>query len=309
MIPFGGEPMNTKQLEYVLVLSREGSFSKAADALNITQPSLSQYIKKIEKEIGLPLFDRTNGEVRLTDAGHVYLESGKQILDLEQQMTAKFLDIANHKSGTLRIGTSPFRSASMMPVIAKHFQTIYPGMYLIIEEMETHELIDGCEHGDFDFCLTMLPVDERIFAYEPIVEEELVLAVPASYDPLTSVSLPDRKYPAIDANQLNGLSFIMITESQVMQKALNSLCLDHDLHINTAAVVKSLEAQIAMVRAGVGVALVPTGIERFCSDSEVRLYSFTQQLPKRKVVAMWRKDRYLSQAARDLIEGMKKIDW
>ena len=301
--------MNTKQLEYVLVLSREGSFSKAADALNITQPSLSQYIKKIEKEIGLPLFDRTNGDVRLTDAGLVYLESGKQILDLEQQMNAKFQDIAEHKTGTLRIGTSPFRSASMMPTVAKYFHDIYPGMYLVIDEMETQELIDGCEHGDFDFCLTMLPVDERIFAYEPIVEEELVLAVPASADPLASIFLPNRKYPAVDANQLNGLAFIMITESQVMQKALNSLCLEHKLNIHTATIVKSLEAQIAMVRAGVGVALVPTGIERFCSDGEVRFYSFTQQFPQRKVVAMWRKDRYLSQAARDLIDGMKKIDW
>ncbi len=308
-MPHRGEPVNTKQLEYVLVLSREGSFSKAAEALNITQPSLSQYIKKIEKEIGLSLFDRINGDVRLTDAGRVYLESGKQILDLEQQMNAKFQDIAKHKAGTLRIGTSPFRSASMMPTIAKYFHDIYPGMFLIIDELETNELIDGCEHGDFDFCLTMFPVDDQLFAYESIAEEELVLAVPASVVPIASTTLLDRKYPAIDANQLNDLSFVMITESQVMQKALNSLCLEHKLSIHTAAVVKSLEAQIAMVCAGVGVALVPTGIERFCNENEVHFYSFTQQLPKRKVVAMWRKDRYLSQAARDLIDGIKKIDW
>ena len=301
--------MNTKQIEYVLLLAREGSFSKAADALNITQPSLSQYIKKLEKEIGLPLFERTNGNVRLTDAGHVFLESGKKILDLEQQMHARFQDLAKHNSGTLRIGTSPFRSASMMPTVAKYFQDIYPGMHLVIDEMETHELIDGCENGDFDFCLTMLPVDEQIFSYEPIVEEELILAVPASVASLSSVSLPDKKYPAIDTRQLNNMSFIMITESQVMQKALNKLCIDHKINIHTAAVVKSLEAQIAMVRVGVGVALVPSGIERFCNDNEVRFYSFSHQLPQRKVVAMWRKDRYLSQAARDLIDGMKKIDW
>ena len=301
--------MNTKQLEYVLVLSREGSFSKAADTLNISQPSLSQYIKKIEQEIGLPLFNRTSGDVKLTDAGLVYLESGKRILDLEQQMHARFHDIAAHKVGTLRVGTSPFRSASMMPTVAKHFQVLYPGMHLIIDEMETHELIDGCEHGDFDFCLTMLPIDERIFSYEPITEEELILAVPASNNLLDTVSLPDRKYPAIDAQQMNGLSFVTITESQVMQRALKNLCLEHELDIHTAAVVKSLEAQIAMVRAGVGVALVPTGIERFCSEDEVRFYSLVQQLPKRKVVAMWRKDRYLSKAAYDLINEIKKINW
>lgn len=301
--------MNTKQLEYVLTLSREGSFSKAADVLNISQPSLSQYIKKIESEIGLPLFVRTNGEVQLTDAGQIYLESGKRILDIEHQMAAKIQDVSNHASGTLRIGTSPFRSASMMPTIAKHFQSLYPGMHLIIEEMETQDLIDGCEHGDFDFCLTMLPVDERIFLYDSIMEEELILAVPSSTAPLSTVSLSNRKYPAIDAKQLTGLPFIMITETQVMQKALNNLCADYNLQINTAAIVKSLEAQIAMVRAGVGVALVPTGIERFCSDREVRFYSFVQQLPKREVVAIWQKDRYLSQPAKDLIAKIKEIDW
>ena len=301
--------MNTKQLEYVRVLSKEGSFSKAAEALNITQPSLSQYIKKIECEIGLALFERTNGEVRLTDAGQVYLECGKQILDLERQMHARFQDISQNKIGTLRIGTSPFRSASMMPSVAQYFRSLYPGMHLVIEEMETKDLIESCEHGDFDFCLTMLPVDERLFAYETIMEEELVLAVPASVSLHPCIHLPERKYMAIDAKQLEGLSFVMITESQVMQKALHGLCMDYDLKIHTAAVVKSLEAQIAMVRAGIGVALVPTGIEQFCGDDEVNFYSFTQQLPKRKVVATWRKDRYLSQAAQALIDGMKRINW
>lgn len=301
--------MNTRQLEYVLALAREGSFSKAAESLNISQPSLSQYIKKIEKEMGLPLFDRTGSNIRLTDAGKVYLESGKQILDLEQQMNARFEDIAGHKSGTIRIGTSPFRSAAMMPAIARHFQSIYPGMHLIIDEMETAGLIEGCEHGDFDFCLTIRPADDRLFAWESITEEELILAVPASYPSLEAAAVPGRKYRALDAEQLNGLPFVTITQSQIMQKALDSLCRDHQLHIRTAAVVKSLEAQIAMVRAGVGVALVPTGIECFCSDRDVQFYSFRQPLPRREVVALWRKDRYLSRPAQDLIHGIKKINW
>ncbi len=86
--------MNTKQLKYVLTLVREGTFSRAAEVLNITQPSLSQYIKKIEKEIGLELFDRANGDIRLTDAGRVYVEAGRKILDLEHQMENSFTDLA-----------------------------------------------------------------------------------------------------------------------------------------------------------------------------------------------------------------------
>lgn len=301
--------MNTKQLEYVQVLAREGSFSRAAEALNISQPSLSQYIKKIETEIGMALFERTNGNVRLTDAGHVYLSSGKQILDLEQQMNARFQDLAGHKAGTLKIGTSPFRSAAMMPAIARYFQSIYPGMHLIIEEMESHELLESCIHGDFDFCLTILPKDERDFLHETITREEMVLAIPAGMPQPEAAFVAGRKYSAIEAGQLNNLPFVMITKSQVMQKALDDLCRAHDLHIRTAAVVKSLEAQIAMVQAGVGVALVPTGIERFCNKDDVRFYSFVQPLPEREVVALWRKGRYLSQPARDLIEGMRNMNW
>ena len=113
--------MNTKQLHYVLTLAHEGSFSKAADTLNITQPSLSQYIKKIEREIGLELFDRANGDIRLTDAGRVYIDAGKKILDIEHQMENSFTDMADHKTGSLIIGAAPYRAASMLPVIASRF--------------------------------------------------------------------------------------------------------------------------------------------------------------------------------------------
>ena len=102
--------MNSKQIQYVLTLAYERSFSKAAEALNITQPSLSQYIKKIEKEVGLPLFDRTNGIVRLTDAGRIFVEAGRAIIDLEHRMEVSFSDLAANKTGSLIIGAAPYRA-------------------------------------------------------------------------------------------------------------------------------------------------------------------------------------------------------
>ena len=95
--------MNTKQFQYVLTLAREGSFSKAADTLNITQPSLSQYIKKIEREVGITFFDRTNGDVRITDAGRVYIEAGRKILDIEHQMDIRFSELIEYCSGSLKV--------------------------------------------------------------------------------------------------------------------------------------------------------------------------------------------------------------
>ena len=301
--------MNMKQFKYVLVLAKEGSFGKAAENLQISQPSLSQYIKKIEQQVGVELFDRTGGNVRLTEAGRVYVEAGRKILDLEHQMQNKFSDIASFKAGSLIVGTSPYRSAGMMPVVAKQLKEQYPGMHLVVEEMTTGELLEATEHGRFDLCVTILPVDERVFAYDKIMEEELVLAVPAAYPLLECEELPGRKYPAVDAIRMDGKDFVMITESQVMQKALEHLCLDYGLTVNKAAVVKSLEAQIAMVRAGVGVALVPSGMERFCGQGEVIFYSIKQELPRREVVAIWRKDRQLNHVTTDLLQIMKQIKW
>lgn len=301
--------MNTKQFQYVLTLYREGSFSKAADVLNISQPSLSQYIKKIEREVGQELFDRANGDVRITDAGRVYIEKGRQILDLEHQMEVAFSDLAANKTGSLIIGAAPYRAASMLPEIARAFQILHPGMHLIVREGTTAELAEGMEHGEYDLALTLLPLDERLFSYEKVVEEELILAVPVSYDRFPAAAMADRKYPAVDAAVLNDKPMVMLTEAQYMQKQLLSLIENHRLKVQTAAVVKSLEAQIEMVRAGVGMALLPSGIERFCSDASVTFYSFIEALPKREVVVMWRRDRTLSHVAEELKNVIRAIKW
>lgn len=300
--------MNTKQFKYVLLLAQEGSFSRAAEMLNISQPSLSQFIKKIEKEIGMELFDRTNGDVRLTDAGRVYLEAGRKIADIEHQMEVSFSDLLSRKSGSLIIGAAPYRAAGMMPEIAAAFQELHPGMHLVIREGTTAELTEGMEHGEYDLALTLLPIDQRIFQYEKVMEEELVLAVPFSFDPLPARDVPDRKYPAVDAKMLNGQSMVMLTDPQYMQKQLDNLCKDYQLSVRPAAIVKSLEAQIEMVKAGIGIALMPSGIERFCRG-EVTFYSFIQKLPRREVVVAWRKDRKLSEAAEELKNVIRSIAW
>ena len=79
--------------------------------------------------------------------------------------------------------------------------------------------------------------------------------------------------------------------------------------MNVAAIVKSLEAQIEFVKAGVGIALMPSGIERFCNDTSVTFYSFTEPLPRREVVVIWRKDQKLSNTAEELKEVIHSIQW
>lgn len=299
--------MNMKQLRYVLVLAREGSFSRAAETLGISQPSLSQYIKKIEKEQGVQLFDRSGGNVRVTDAGSVYIDVGRKILDLEQQMERKFEDLSAFRSGSIVVGVSPHRCVHMMPEVVKRFQARYPGMRLVLEERAGSSLLDDAEHGQFDLCIANLPVDESVFRYRLMMEEEVLLAVGNAL-PLCrklerdAVTLDGRKYPAVDYRALAGEPFITLAETQPTQKSLDRICAAAGFTVESAVECRTIETQFAMVRAGIGAALIPSGISRFSSAENVAFFSFIQPIPYRDMAVVCRKDKYLSKAVRELID-------
>lgn len=93
-------------------------------------------------------------------------------------------------------------------------------MHLFVREGTTTELIEGMEHGEFDLAITLPPIDRRLFSYERVMGEELILAVSSSYSPFTTVEVPGRKHPTVEASVLNGKSMVMLTETQFMQRQL-----------------------------------------------------------------------------------------
>lgn len=199
--------MNTKQIKYVNVLANEKNFSKAAEVLGISQPSLSQYIKKIEDELGIELFERLNNLIRLTDAGEIYLKAGKDILNLEKDMINNLSSIGSGEQGSLRIGTNPYRSIGMLPFIQSEFNKIYPNIYFNINEGTTAELIDGMFSGEFDACITMMNTQFESFNYEIILDEEILLATPIEKEIITKTENGVEK---VDLATLNNESFIML---------------------------------------------------------------------------------------------------
>ena len=305
--------MNMKQLRYVLVLAHEGSFSRAAESLGITQPSLSQYIKKIEKEQGVELFDRTGGNVRVTDAGYVYIEAGRKILDLEKQMERRLEDLSAFRSGSIVVGVSPYRCIHLMPEIVRRFHKLYPGIRLVLEERAGASLLDDAEHGLFDLCIANLPVDERLFRYQLIMKEELLLAVNVQTELFQklereAVRTEEKQYPAINFRALAGESFVTLSEQQPTQRNLNKICAEAGFSMENAVECRTIETQFAMVRAGIGAALVPSGLSQFSNAGEVAYYSFLQSIPYRDMAVIYRKEQYLSKAVQDLIRIMVSLE-
>lgn len=291
--------MNLKQFRYVLTLADEGSFSRAAETLNIKQPSLSQYIKKIEKEVGMELFDRSGGDVRLTDAGRAYIDIGRKMLDLEHQLEGRFSDLASFKSGSIVIGISAHRSVALMPPIVSTFKSLYPGITLKIVERYRAVLVEAAEHGEFDLVITTLPVDTALFTYETLFVEENVVA---SKKPLSSEG--GAKFPVISASALNDLSFVMLNEEHLMQRELDELIKKHGLMLNKEVECTSLEALVEMVKEGIGAAFIPACLAK---DPSLHYYSIKETVPKREIVVMYRKEQYLSQAVFDLKKLMHQL--
>ena len=333
--------MNLKQFKYVLVLSDQKSFSRAAEELGISQPSLSQYVRKIEDELGVRLFDRSGSSLRLTDAGKAYIEAGRAILDIEQRMKGRFDDLNDCRSGSIVIGVSPHRSICILPQAIAAFRRKYPGMQIVADERVGAELLDRAEHGEYDLCITTLPVNDDIFKYEPMRRDECILAVPRDSEldrrlaercrpgvvteavknskrGKTSVTgkkteteaagaeTDKRAYPVVDIKDINGCDFIVLSENQVMQRILEDICREYKIAINKIVVCKSLEAELALVREGVGPALLPSGMLRD-DTGRISCYSFVQDIPMREIVVIYRKEYEITKAVRDFIEILKNL--
>lgn len=308
----GGVAVNLRQFRYMLVLAEKKSFSDAAAELNISQPSLSQYVKRLEEELGVQLFSRTNGNIRLTDSGRVYLETGKKIIDAERQMQRQLSDLNHFEKGSVIIGIAPTRCQYLMPEIVKRFKKVYPGMHLIIEQRFIDNLIEDAEHGAFDLCVATLPVDKTKFEYDLMMEEEIVLAVPKlseCYKGLKESSgiSGNRAYPVVDIRQLSGLDYVFLSESQPTQLQLNAFCSQYGFSVNNAVECRSIETQYSMVKARIGVALIPSSLAKYSPADNVDFFSLAQDMPERKMAVIYRKDQYLSEAVKKLKQIMLSV--
>ena len=304
--------MNLKQFKYALVLSETKNFSKAAEELNISQPSLSQYVKKIEKNIGQPLFVRVGRNVRLTDAGKAYINAGIKILDIEHQLLTEMTDLSYNKKGSINVGISPYRSVHLMPSIVRKFHELHPGIKLVLDEHNRFDLIDGAKKGDYDIFVTTPPIDESIFVAEPMTDEELLLAVPkesALYGKLSAnAETGSNKFPAIDIDLIKGADIISLGDYMPMRMIVDELDKQYGLELNSVLEVRSNDALISHVTSGIGVAIVPGVLSHYDENQDrIAFFSFKQDIPKRELIIAYRKDQYLSEPIKDLIGLMKSL--
>lgn len=175
--------------KYIKTIAQYHSFSKAAQVLYVSQPALSRFVKKVEDELGVTLFDRDTIPLRLTLAGQRYLEYVEQFQGLERNMRQEFSAMGKQSFNRLTIATLPLLGIYVLPRIVPDFAEQFPSVDQKIVECSSAEILKQLDHDDVDLVLTNLRPDNPHLRYERLMGDPVVLAT--QYDEQMQQYYPD----------------------------------------------------------------------------------------------------------------------
>lgn len=296
--------MNDRQLECVLTLAEEKSFSEASKRLGISQPSLSQYIQKIEEECGNELFERSL-PLKLTFAGEVFVSYAKRVTAARKQMEAILADVSNEEAGKLVIGAGPFNSIEFLPSIIEKYKKKFPKVEIELWEMPEVELEIKAFDGKFDFVISTQHINEKKFDYVPLFEEEIILAIREDHD--FCKNHPANKDGIYEADLIDclKLDFIKMDDSFPIQRNLNEQFVKYSIEPKYVLTCGSILTAYALAREGLGAVFIPSGALERDGYKEMRYYRLNPNPGVRPFGVYYLKGKYISRAMQGFIEQLK----
>jgi LysR family hydrogen peroxide-inducible transcriptional activator len=241
--------LDPKQLGYFLSVVREGSFVKAAVERDIAQPSLSQQIKKLEDELGAPLFDRLGRSVKLTPYGKALVPHAEAVVRQIEEARQAIEALRSPTAGSIRVGVLPTILPYAMVAPFAAFQEQNPAVRLEIVENTTERLIEALRLGALDLAILALPLKHPEIVFSELLREPLLAALPPGH-PLASES-------SVAICQLSGERMILLREGHCLRNDVLTTCTRANVEFTQVFESDQLGSIFAMVAAGFGISLVP----------------------------------------------------
>lgn len=285
--------MESRQLGYFLEVARHLSFSRAAESLNVTQPTLSKMVKNLEEELDVLLFDRTTKHMKLTDAGEIVFEEAQEIMRLMDNLSSKLSDMLKIKKGHIKIGLPPVIGALFFPKLIKDFRKYYPNIDLQLVEEGAKRIEKMVEEGSIDFGFAVLPVNANLFDSYPFVKSELKLIVPQGH-PLANAD-------NVSLKRLENESFLLMREDFALHDRILESCIQAGFTPNVIYESSQWDFISEMVANGHGVAILPEPLCRKLDSSVIKTVSIMDPKIPWNLAIIWRKNKYLSYSTRELL--------
>lgn len=282
--------MELHQIEYFLAVVSHLHVTRAAEALHVAQPSVSQQIRKLERDLGAPLFHRTRRGVSLTPAGEALVPWARRVLADIAEARAEVLALDELRRGRLAVGATPSVSPTLLPRALARFHARFPGVSLSMRESGSGDLVAWLTEGELDLALVILHAPHPRLETKTLIEEELVLATPEEHDLAArdSISLAD----------LRTVPLIMFRNGYDLREATQNACRAAGFEPLVAVDGGEMDSVLRMVEAGLGVAIVPEMVVR--QTAHVRSIRLRSPTLTRRIALAHRRDRPLSRAAIEL---------
>ncbi|MFF7990815.1 LysR family transcriptional regulator [Kitasatospora xanthocidica] len=241
--------MQLQQLRYFLAVAETRHFTRAAESAHVAQPSLSQQIRSLERELGAELFHRTRGNIALTDAGDALLPLARRILADTESARLAVQETVQLRRGRVRLGAPPSLCTSLVPDVLRVFRDRYPGVALVVREGGSRDLVRSLAAGELDLALIITPPSGEqapALAVTELLHEELVL-----------VSAERRARRKARVTELRGRPLVMFREGYDVREATLAACRAAGFEPEFAVEGGEMDAVLGFVRAGLGPAVVP----------------------------------------------------
>ncbi|SFC74478.1 LysR family transcriptional regulator [Streptomyces aidingensis] len=285
--------MQLHQLRYFTAVAETRHFTRAAEREHVAQPSLSQQIQALERELGAGLFHRARGHITLTDAGEALLPLARRILADTETARREVQEVARLRRGRVRLGAPPSLCAGLVPEVLRAFHDRYPGVELRIRESGSQDLVRVLADGELDLALviTPLPVQAPALVTAELLREELVV-----------VSAPDAPPPVrgrrrLRVADLRGRPLAMYRHGYDLRDYTLAVCRAAGFEPVLSVQGGEMDAVLGFVRAGLGMALVPAMV---AARSGLRATPFAPPGLHRTVSVAHRADVSPTRAAREL---------
>jgi LysR family hydrogen peroxide-inducible transcriptional activator len=295
--------MTITQLQYVLAVAEHKNFTLAAEKCFVTQPTLSMQIQKIEEELGIQIFDRTKKPIQLTEIGQKIVNQSKNIVNEANRIQ----DIVDQQKGFIggefRLGIIPTVMPTLLPMFLNNFIKKYPKVNLIIEELNTDEIIIKLKNGHLDAAIAATPLEEEKIKEVVLFYEPFVAYIPESH------AIYDKK--EIEVSDLNLDEILLLQDGHCFRDGILNLCKNNpgnsdkfNFHIESG----SFETLIKLADEGLGTTLLPYLHTLDLKEKDkAKLKHFKDPKPAREVSLIYPKNElkiHIIDALRNVISGV-----
>lgn len=279
-----------RHLRYFLAVAQVAHFTRAAEALYVSQPTLSQQIKQLEAELGTTLFDRIGKRVMLTEAGKILQAHAQRMLvELEQAQQA-IQELEGLQRGELAVGVVQTVNAYMIPDLVARFTTSHPAISLRIQELSADDIESGIEQGKLHLGIGFVPPSSALLEAEPLFDENLVLIVPKVH------RLARQKQVCF--GELNNEPLVVLPSGFYTRRLMDEGLQAAGAQASLLVEMNTIGGILATVRATGAATVLPSLALRLKEGEELCSVELAAPVPRRSIGFLWWRDGYRRAAAR-----------